>query len=152
MKHKLLYLVVDKISARVVPPSDAVWDFFLTVNVSSETTQGCGGSSFKHFSFASLLKCLFSIIRKCLSWKKKLWLTWFQHPRSTLKITFWMAYCNVVLGCGHFKWCYIIKIKECSLVPHPNVVVNLWLLLAHSQSVVHITSNAGIGVLLSWRV
>lgn len=60
-----------------------------------------------------------------------------------------MAYSNAVLGCGHFKWCYIIKIKECSLVPHPNVVVNLRLLLARSQSVVHITSSADIGVLLS---
>lgn len=47
-----------------------------------------------------------------------------------------MAHPNAVLGCGHSKWCYIIKIKECSILPHPNVKVNLRLVLACSQSAV----------------
>lgn len=47
-----------------------------------------------------------------------------------------MAHPNAVLGCGHSKWCYIIKIKECSMLPHPNVEVNLRLVLAYSQSAV----------------
>lgn len=47
-----------------------------------------------------------------------------------------MAHPNAALGCGHSKWCYIFKIKERSMLPHPNVEVNMRLVLAHSQSVV----------------
>lgn len=53
-----------------------------------------------------------------------------------------MAHPNAVLGCGLSKWCYIIKIKECSMLPHPNVKVNLRLVLACSQSAVASLSAA----------
>lgn len=66
--------------------------------------------------------------------KNPLWLTWFQHSRWTLKIKFCTAHPNAALGCGYFKWCYIIKIKECSRPSHPNVHVSLPLLLACSES------------------